>query len=148
MALVHVLPLTVWAAVLPLPWPGLPWAAWMCDTPPPLLGFFSIGALFCLVLVIPGCLVISQLTLRQDIPPFSPSCTIKLIRDYIYFLSGTLAHIAFQWPCRTDATLPCPLTRHYHLKTWCYLPSLVLPGFISWCNWAALDPWVATVLLF
>lgn len=41
----------------------------------------------------------TQLTSRQDIPPLSPSCICKLIKDYLYSLSGTLAHIALQQPC-------------------------------------------------
>lgn len=127
MSLFHVLPVSLSeesAAALPLPWPGLPWSSWVCDTPHPLLGFVPVAALFCLVLVITGCLVISQLTFRLDIPPFSLYCTEKLIKDYIYFLSGTLAHIAFQWSSGTDASLHCPLTRDHHLKTWCYVHSL------------------------
>lgn len=44
MALFHVLPFSLSeesAAILPVLWPGLPWGAQVCDTPHPLLGFFS-----------------------------------------------------------------------------------------------------------
>lgn len=92
--------LTIWGISCNSPF-ALTWADVRClDVlyTPSLTGVFPVPALFYSVLVITGCLVITQLRFRQDIPPFSLSCICKLVRGYIYSLSGTTFQCSHSFP--------------------------------------------------